>query len=115
MALAAGRLKHRIEIQEQNRVSNGRGGFTPPAGEEPWRSIASRVPAEVIALRGEEAVRHSVERAVQLWRVTIRPRAGVTPTHRLVWNGVTMNVKTAALNLEGDALVMTCASGETGR
>ncbi|MDF0489205.1 head-tail adaptor protein [Sphingomonas sp. H39-1-10] len=115
MPLAAGRLKHRIELQEQNRVSNGRGGFTTPPGEEPWRTIATRVPAEVIALRGDEAVRHSIERSVQLWRVTIRPRAGVTPTHRLIWNGIAMNIKSAALNVAGDELVMTSESGANGQ
>lgn len=112
--LAAGRLKHRVEIQEPNKVDNGRGG-RKPAGQDPWRSIADSIPAEVIALRGDEAVTHLIERAGQLWRVTIRPRADVTPMHRLVWKGITMNIKSAALNVAGDALVMTCASGENGR
>jgi head-tail adaptor len=115
MSLRAGRLRHRIIIQEQNLVSNGRGGFKPADGQDPWRPIAANIPAEVLALRGDEAVKNLVERAVQLWRVTIRPRADVTPTHRLVWKGITMNIKSAALSVAGDELVMTCASGETGR
>ncbi|WP_169833173.1 head-tail adaptor protein [Sphingomonas panacis] len=108
-------MRHRIDILEPNRVSNGRGGFKTPDGEDPWRLLASRVFAEVIALRGDEAVRNSIERSVQLWRVTIRPRAGVAPTHRLVWNGIAMDIKSAAPNLAGDELVMTCESGANGR
>jgi len=115
MSLRAGRLRHRITIQEQNLVSNGRGGFKPADGVDPWRPIAASVPAEVLALRGDEAVKHLVERAVQIWRVTIRPRTDVTPTHRLVWKGITMNIKSVALSVAGDELVMTCASGENGR
>lgn len=108
------RLKHRIDIQRKNQVSNGRGGRTVPAGQDPWLTIASDVPAEVIALRGDEAVRHSVERSVQLWRVTVRSRDDVSTSERLMWGSITMDIKSAALDVTGTELVMTCESGANG-
>ena len=112
--LSAGRLRHRVAIQERNQVDNGRGGRRTPDGEDAWRTVASGVFAEVIALRGEEAMRHAVERSVQIWKVTVRPRPGVTTKHRLVWGALTMDIKGAALSVAGDELVITCESGATG-
>ena len=80
--LSAGRLRHRIRIEEQNLVDNGKGGRSVPPGQAKWRTQADRVPAEVIALRGDRALQHLVERQRQLWKVTIRNRTGLTIAHR---------------------------------
>ncbi|MEH3107147.1 MAG: head-tail adaptor protein [Sphingomonas fennica] len=84
-----------------------------PPGEEPWLDGAL-VYAEVIALRGGEAMRQSVERSIQLWRVEARPNDALVTRNRLIWNGLALDIKSAAPNELGDGIVMTCESG-TGR
>lgn len=112
--LAAGRLKHRIEIQEPDQVDNGTGGRRAKPGTTGWRKLAS-TRAEIVALRGQEAVRENIERAVQLWRVTTRFRRDVTPRNRILWGDIVMDITSAAPNDAGDGLVMTCSSGANGK
>ena len=110
MGLAAGRLRDEVTIQEPNLVDNKRGGRKPAPGEDAWKDVDT-VHAEIIALRGGEALQNGIQRGTQLWRVTIRIRDDVTPRHRLVWNGTPLNIRTAAPNEERDGLVMTAESG----
>ena len=110
----ASRLKHKVTIQEPNVVDNGKGGRKPPAGEAAWRDVAVNVPAEVYPLRGGEALSLGVERATQIYRVTIRKRQELTPKHRLVWQGIALNIKTAPPCTDGQSNVMTCESGALG-
>lgn len=107
------RLRERVTIEEKNLVDNGRGGRKRPEGGPEWNEVAT-VWAEVIGLRGDEALSHLVQRAVQLWRVTIRLGTNVTPAHRLVWNSVPMNIRSIAPTPQRDALVMVCESGVPG-
>lgn len=114
MGLSAGRLKHRIDVLARNRADNGVGGRKVPDGQAAWLTIAAELPAEVIALRGDEAVRLGVERSSQLWRVTVRAGAEIDTKSRLMWGTIAMNVKAAAVDTSGAALVMTCESGFPG-
>lgn len=111
--MKAGKLKHRVILQRPSTVDNGRGGRKPNPDNGGWEQVAKPW-AEVIALRGQEAVRENIDRAVQLWKVTIRHRPDVTPMNRLVWGAIVMNIKSAAPNDAGDGLVMTCESGANG-
>lgn len=108
--IPAGRFRHRVRIEEPNVVDNGRGGRMAVPGEDKWRTVADRVPAEVIALRGTVAIEHLVQQQKQLYRVTVRRRAPLTIEQQLVWGVVVMSVKSCAPNDAGDALVMTCES-----
>ncbi len=112
MPIAAGSLNKRVRIEVPDMIDNDRGGRKPNPATGGWKEVAT-VWAEVIALRGEEATRNSVERSVQLWKVTIRMRRDVTTACRLVWDkmGIHMDIKSAAPNAEGDGLLMTCESG----
>jgi head-tail adaptor len=110
MALAAGDLDRRVALQMPDLVDNGRGGRTPNTATGGWATIA-RPWAQLVPLRGEEAVRNLVERHTQLWRVTIRMRPGVTTAHRLLFGSIRMTIQSIAANADGDALVMTCESG----
>ena len=112
-ALDSRKLKHQVVLQRQDKLDNGAGGRRANPANGGWADIAAPW-AEIVALRGQEAVRENIDRAVQLWRVTIRYRDGVTPRNRLVWNGIVMNITAAAPNDAGDGLVMTCESGANG-
>lgn len=114
MTISAGRLRHQVQLLAPDTVDNGRGGRKPNPGSDGWKPIG-RVWADVVALRGDEAVRQNVERAVQLWRVEIRMRHDVTPKHRLRWGAIIMDIKSAAPNEGRDGLVMTCESGANGQ
>lgn len=105
------RLRERIDIEEKNLVSNDKGGRRPPAGEDRWRNFATGVPAEIVPLRGGEALSASIQRSTQLYRVTIRKRPGVNTGQRLVWNGITMDIRTAPPSTDRATIVMTCESG----
>lgn len=115
----ASRLRDRVDLQEPNVVDNGAGGRRTPPGEAKWRSVADQIPAEIIPLRGGEALDHLVQRAKQLWRVTIRIRPGITTAMRLAWTDpamgpITANIRSAALNDTRDGIVMTAESGAGG-
>lgn len=115
--LDAGKLRDRVAIERHNLIDNGRGGRKVPDGQSEWVEITPKpIAAEVIALRGEEALRQSAERSIHLWRVTIRARRGLDTSHRLVWESdlmgrVVMNIRAMAPNDERDGIVMTCESG----
>lgn len=118
MALAAGRLRDRVTIQRKNEVDNGAGGRRAPVGGPKWTDIDT-VAAEITPLRGGEAITHLVERSRQLWRVTIRARAGLDTTMQLTWHDqylgtLTANIRSIALNDSRDGLVMTAESGVAG-
>lgn len=112
-SLPAGRLRERVTLQERNVTDNGRGGRRAPVGEQPWRDVVRDIAAEVIALRGDEALTLGVQRSTQLYKVTIRARSGVTTAHRLMWMGIALNIRTAppSMRSRGADLVMTCESG----
>lgn len=112
MTLAAGRLRERVAIQSANLVDNGRGGRKPPPGEQPWKDVATKVRAEIIPLRGDEALSLGVQRSTQLYRVTIRKRAGVTTAHRLMWGEIALDIRSAPPSTDGCSIVLTCESGK---
>ncbi len=106
------RLRHRVRIEEPNLVDNGKGGRSVPQGQSKWRNLADRVPAEVIALRGDRALQHLVERQLQLWKVTIRNRAGLTIANRIVYGGTVLAITAIAPTDAWDGLVLSCQSGQ---
>ncbi|GAA4218640.1 hypothetical protein GCM10022253_19480 [Sphingomonas endophytica] len=114
MTIAAGRLRFRVALLAPDTIENGRGGRMPSPGSDGWKAVAD-LWADVIALRGDEAVRQSIERPVQLWRVEVRMRRDVTTHHRLRWGAIVMDIKSVAPNDAGDGLVMTCESGANGK
>lgn len=84
----AGRLRERVTIEGETRVANGQGGFTTG-----WSDVATKVPAEITALSGDEALRLGVERSSSQYRVRIRRRADLTVKNRLTWKGQAMAIK----------------------
>lgn len=84
----AGRFRERVTIEAESRKANGQGGFTSG-----WSAIAKAVPAEIIALSGDEALRLGIERSTSQYRVRMRKRAGLSPQNRLLWGTLTLAVK----------------------
>ena len=109
------RLRSRVTIERPNLVDNGRGGRKPATDGPPWLAVATSLPAEIIAMRGDEATQSLVTRSRQLWRVVIRPRPGISTGLRMVWRDrfvgeIVGNIRSAAPNPAGDELVMTVES-----
>lgn len=103
------RMRERVVIQEPNTVDNGRGGRRVPTGEPAWRDVSQAVAAEIIPLRGGEALALGVQRSTQLYRVTIRkPAGGITTEHRLMWGGIVLDIRTAPPSIDRFNIVMTC-------
>lgn len=104
-----GRLRDKVAVQQVNEIDNGRGGRKP--GTPPWLTMRE-VWAEIIPLRGDEALRNAVQRSVQLWRVTMRPFPGLTAKHRFLWGDIVLAIKSPPAPTElRDGIVMTCESG----
>lgn len=111
MGTPAAARREVISIQQRNLIDNGRGGRTRPQGGPEWIDVATGVRAEIIPLRGKEALEHLVERSMQLYRVTICMRAGVTTSMRLMWGVVPLNIKSSVMSADRRDLVMTAEAG----
>ncbi len=112
MTLRTRRLRERITIEAKNLVDNGKGGRKTPFGEPEWKPVTTNlIAAEIIPLRGDEALSSAVLRSVQLYRVTIRPRDGAVTKNRIRWGSIVMDIKSAARSIDRRSIVMTCESG----
>jgi SPP1 family predicted phage head-tail adaptor len=93
-----------VVIEAPTFTDNNRGGRT-----EVWNKIGDAY-AEMIPLRGDEALRLSIEQATQLWKVTIRYRTDIDRKHRLNWGGRILDIMAGPEDPDGRGrdLVMTC-------
>lgn len=117
MAIPAGRLRERVTLQQKNLVDNGRGGRARPQDGPEWIDVPG-VPvlkAEIIPLRGDEALQNAVLRSLQMYRVTIRARDGVATAHRLMWGQAALDIISAAPSPDRRDLVMICQSGSAAQ
>lgn len=84
-----GDLNRRIVLQQPDRTDNGRGGSA-----KAWEDVAT-VWAQMIPLRGNEALSENLLRDNQLWKVTIRFNGSVTPDWRFTHGGREFNIRSA--------------------
>lgn len=84
MALAAGRLRHRITFQEQYQEQDTDTGDMKPAV---WRNFKCGVPAEWAPLSVTEFVAASATQSQIVARVTIRKMQGLKPDMRILHRG----------------------------
>lgn len=80
--MRAGRLRHRVVLQEKGTVSQNEFG----AEVITWTAVAT-VWASVEPLRGREFIQAKQEQAAIDTRIRLRHRDGITPVMRAVWNG----------------------------
>lgn len=86
MALAAGRLRHTVRIEEftQSRDSDG----YPTEYWSEWATVA----AEVVPLSAREFVQSAQVQSQVVARITIRYREGLSATMRIIFRGQVYNI-----------------------
>lgn len=89
----AGKLRHRVTIQELVRTDDGYGGIT-----ETWQDVAT-VWAAVEPLRGNERYRAQQVQAELTHKVAMRYRVGVKPQMRLLYAGRVLEIE-AVIDVE---------------
>lgn len=89
MSRSPGRFNRRIDILREVRTRDGSGYITT------WPARFSRVPAEVLNLSGRESVIGQALQSIKVFRITIRWRPGVLETDQVVYNGLTLNIRSA--------------------
>jgi SPP1 family predicted phage head-tail adaptor len=106
--MEAGRLRERVTIEGPTRVSNGQGGWTTG-----WADVADKVPAEIIAMSGDEALRLNVETSTVRYRVTMRKREGLTPKNRLRFGSELLEVRSVQRHPQApnSHLLLICEAG----
>lgn len=82
-----GNLRHRIAIETRAISRDSLGGVV-----EEWTPVAT-VWAEIVPLSGREFVAAQAAQAGVTTRITIRYRDGVTPSMRILHDGVTYSIK----------------------
>lgn len=90
MGLSAGRLRHRIDILDAVKVSNGKGGHTTT-----WTPIGVSVPAEVLGRTGGEALQERILQTVSVYQITTRWRGDVKPEQQIRHGEQLLNIKSA--------------------
>jgi SPP1 family predicted phage head-tail adaptor len=85
--LVAGRLRHRIQIEEPVRVQD------PTTGEvmTAWRLLKTSVPAAIEFLSARELMAAQSLHSSITARITIRYRPGLTAQMRIVHKGIIYN------------------------
>jgi len=87
MAVRIGELDERIELQQEQHSSDGQGGTTTA-----WQTVAT-VWAQVRPKGGSESLHSDAVQAEKPYRVVIRNQVAVKANWRIVWRGVTMNIR----------------------
>ncbi len=85
--MQAGRLRHRIEIEQDIGVADASGQVVPN-----WQVWRAREPAEVIQTGGAETLRGHAIQATATHVVRVRFREGYHEKMRLLWGTRTLGV-----------------------
>lgn len=86
-----GNLSERVTIEQQTTVSDGAGGRS-----RAWSALAT-VWADVRPKAGRERAQAAGLEAPATYEFTLRRRADLTESMRLVWRGVAFNIRFIAL------------------
>lgn|SRR5690625_3468587 len=106
--MRAGKLRHRIEIQKKDRVSDGGGGYYYD-----WVIVAT-VWASVEPLSAREFLQAQAVQSEVTARITIRYRDDITPDMRILHRGQTYYIQgVLADNRSGlEYLTLPCSTKE---
>lgn len=91
--MLAGKLRHRISIEQLARVEDGGGGSATT-----WSELTAAY-AKVVPLRGDEGEVAGQVGATLTHRIEMRYRAGVTSKMRVNLGGRVMNIR-AVINVD---------------
>lgn len=86
--MQAGKLRHRVTIQEPVMVQNSETG----AVNKTWLDVAT-VWAEVSPLSAREFIAAQASQGEITTRITIRYRSGITRQHRIIFRGDIYNIE----------------------
>jgi len=89
MALSAGRLRHRVDIQKRDQVQDEDSG----AMVTTWVTEWANVPAAIEPLSVREFIQSQANQSEISARITIRYREGLVATMRIVHKGRIYNPK----------------------
>lgn len=90
MGISAGRLRHRIRIEERVDTRDEEGGV-----EEDWVLFKDSVPAEVVPITGAEKQVAGTLIGQATARIVIRARPGLSANMRAIHNGTIYSILAA--------------------
>ncbi|KAA0893075.1 phage head closure protein [Pusillimonas sp. ANT_WB101] len=105
--MQAGKLKHRIEIQKQERTPDGGGGWALA-----WVPVAT-VWAHVEGLSGREYLQAMAVASTVTSRVFIRYRTDIKPAYRIVHGADELNIRAVLATNDKTYLTLMCDTGPT--
>lgn len=106
--MRAGQYRRRIELQSSASTEQDESGqLRKDYNQILWTTYAT-VWARVVALQGQEAVNAKQLVANVTHQVTIRYRAGVSPQHRILYDGKRLEIQSALPTEDKSDLVMLC-------
>lgn len=86
----ATRFRHPVEIRRATQLQNAKGGY-----DVVWTSV-TRAYAEIVSLGGRESVMAETLQGVEVYRITLRWRAGVMPEDQIrLLGGRDLNIRSA--------------------
>ncbi|EMR47045.1 phage head closure protein [Pseudomonas putida] len=88
--MQAGKLRHRIDIEEFVAVRDEESG---EFGEPDWVTKWPRCPARVESLSARDLVAAKAAQSTATARVIIRYRTGVLPTMRIIYRGEVLSIE----------------------
>lgn len=107
MAIASGKLRHQVELQEQQITQD------PVTGEmvTTWTTIAEPW-AEIVPMSGREFLAASAEQSEVRGRIVIRYREDVDASMRVVYRGKYYNIHAVLPDAESGLEHLTLMTGE---
>jgi SPP1 family predicted phage head-tail adaptor len=105
----AGQMDQRITLQRLARTADGYGGFTDAWADYPTNA---RVWAKVMAKAGRESMVDGRMAATFTVLFEIYNRTDIDPRDRIIWDGVTYNIR--GLRLEGSQRQKLVIEAERG-
>ncbi len=102
--MRAGKLRHRVALMKATTTEDAYGEEVKTWGE------SAKFWAQVVPLSGKEIFESHTLQNVQGYKVRFRPRKDISVTDRVIWNGVTLEIETPAIDPFGrnDELNVIC-------
>lgn len=102
--MRAGRLRHRIDLLSMIREANTTGELISTPS-----TYATRVPAQVRMLTGNERWNAQQVQAELSYEVQIRHRSDVKPSHQILWDGRTLEIMAVTEDEKRRECLLLCA------
>lgn len=107
--IQAGKLRHRIDIQEQSITRDSVGGEVIS-----WSNVSTAIPAMVEPLSMNEVFRAQQSQSQITMRVKIRYQSGIDPKMRLVYNSENYDIESIINpDFRNRELVLLCSRVNT--